>query len=63
MKKINKYENCTSIIHIPEDELFQERLLKATEQFMRKVIEREFANGNSYTSRNFSEKQVLGRKT
>ena len=39
MKKTYKYENCTVIVHIPDDEYFQERLCKASEIFMRKVIQ------------------------
>lgn len=60
MKKVYKYENCTVILHIPEDDEFQERLRKASENFMRKVLfERMVASGNSNTSRDFREKQVL----
>lgn len=60
MKKVYKYENCTVILNIPEDDGFQERLRKASEDFMRKVIfERMVASGNSNTRRNFREKQVL----
>lgn len=60
MKKVYKYENCTVILHIPEDDKFQERLRKASENFMRKVLfERMVASGNSNTSRDFREKQVL----
>ena len=38
MKKTYKYDNCTLIVHMPDDEYFQERLRKASENFMRKVI-------------------------
>lgn len=60
MKKVYKYENCTVILHIPEDSGFQERLRKASEDFMRKVLfERMNVNGNSNTRGNLREKQVL----
>jgi hypothetical protein len=62
MKKIYNYENCRVTIHIPEDTEFQERLRKASENFMRKVInERIEGNGNSNTSGDFREKQILHR--
>lgn len=60
MKKIYNYQNCTVILHIPDDDQFQERLRKASERFMRKVLfERAGTNGNSYKSRDLREKQVL----
>ena len=39
MKKTYKYDNCTVNVHIPDDDKFQERLCKASETFMRKVIQ------------------------
>ena len=60
MKKVYKYENCTVILHIPDDDKFQERLRKASEDFMRKVLfERMSVSGNSNKSRDFREKQIL----
>lgn len=38
MKKIYIFDNSKVIVNIPEDEEFQERLRKASEDFMRKVI-------------------------
>ncbi len=38
MKKTYKYDNCTVNVYVPDDENFQERLRKASENFMRKVI-------------------------
>ena len=38
MEKIYKYENCTVIVHIPDDDCFQKRLCKASENFMKKVL-------------------------
>ena len=62
MKKIYNYDNCRVAIHIPEDTEFQERLRNASENFMRKVInERVEGNGNSNTSGDFREKQILHR--
>ena len=54
MKKTYKYDNCTVNVHIPDDDQFQERLYKASENFMKKVFsERVNKNGNNNTSRNF----------
>ena len=53
MKKTYNYDNCTVNVHIPNDDKFQERLLKASENFMRKVINGGHQNGNSNKSRNF----------
>lgn len=56
MKKTYKYENCTVNVHIPNDDCFQERLCKASENFMKKVMSGGSRYGNSNTSRNFSKK-------
>lgn len=56
MKKTYKYENCTVNVHIPNDDGFQERLYKASENFMRKVMSGGKKNGNFNTSGNFREK-------
>ena len=56
MEKIYKYENCTVIVHIPDDDRFQERLCKASKTFMQKVISGGSKHVNSDTSRNFREK-------
>ena len=57
MKKIYNYENCMVTIHIPEDTEFQERLRKASENFMRKVLnERMTANGNGTTRTTINKK-------
>ena len=62
MKKTYKYDNCTVNVYVPDDECFQKRLCKASENFMRKVIkEGKHKNVNSNTSRNFTKKQVLHR--
>lgn len=48
MRKVYNYENCKVIVHMPEDDQFQERLRKASEKFMRKVLfERKNENGHS----------------
>lgn len=47
MKKVYVYDNCKVIVNIPDDVDFQERLRKASENFMRKIIvERTKVNGN-----------------
>ena len=57
MEKTYNYDNCTVKVHIPNDEEFQERLRKASETFMRKVIhERNNQNGNSNTRTNIRKK-------
>ena len=57
MKKVYNYENCRVSLHIPDDDGFQERLLKASENFMRRVMnERTNDNGNSYTRGNIRKK-------
>ena len=61
MNKIYNYENCRVAVYIPEDTEFQERLRKASEKFMRKVIREGRKNGNSNTSRDFREEQILHR--
>lgn len=38
MKKIFIFDNCKVIVNLPEDEEFQERLRKASERFMKKVL-------------------------
>ena len=38
MRKVYNYENCKVVVHIPDDDQFQERLLKASEKFMKKVF-------------------------
>ena len=38
MRKVYNYENCKVVVHIPDDDQFQERLLKASENFMKKVL-------------------------
>ena len=43
-------------MHIPEDAEFRERLRKASENFMRKVMNEEKKNGNSNTRRDFRKK-------
>ena len=57
MEKIYEYENCRVVMHIPDDDGFQERLRKASENFMKKVLsERAKSNGNCNTTKNFREK-------
>lgn len=53
MKKTYKYENCTVNVYMPDDDCFKERLRKASENFMRKVLSEGKRNGNSNTRNNF----------
>ena len=55
MKKTYKYDNCTVNVYIPNDDKFQDRLRKASETFMRKVMSEGNNIGNSNTRRNFRE--------
>lgn len=58
MKKIYEYQNGT--VHISLSDSFnQEYLKKATQEFLKKVISEGNQNGNSNTSTNFREKQIL----
>lgn len=41
MRKIFIFDNCRAIVNLPEDEEFQERIRKASERFMRKIITNE----------------------
>ena len=45
MKKVYQYDNCKVIIHMPEDDSFKERLRKASENFMKKMM----SDGNKST--------------
>ena len=57
MNKTYNYENCTVNVYVPDDENFQERLRKASENFMRKVMnERNNDNGNCNSSKDFRKK-------
>ena len=44
MRKVYHYDNCKVVIHIPEDEQFQERLRKASENFMKKLMNTKKTN-------------------
>lgn len=58
MERIYKTTNGTIVVTLPES-CDREELKKATEEFMKKVISEVKNNGNSNTSRNFREKQIL----
>lgn len=58
MKRTYKYQNGT--VHVVLQKSYdQERLKKATQEFLKKVISEGTNNGNSNTSGNFREKQIL----
>ena len=60
MEKEYKYENAYVRIIVPDDHS-NERVRKATEEFLRKVIEKENQNGNKHTTRDIEEKSVLDK--
>lgn len=55
MEKIYRYDNATIYI-LNLDDYNRERLKKATEVFLRKVISGGRKNGDSNTTRDFREK-------
>ena len=60
MQKVYKYQNGTIYVTLPES--FNLDLLKEiTEDFLKKAISEDVKNGNSNTSKDFTEKQVLHR--
>ena len=62
MDKIYRYDNATIYV-LRLDKYDRENLKKATEVFLRKVVSGGNKNGNSNSSKNFREKQVLYRQT
>lgn len=60
MERIYECENGTIYVTIPET-CDREKLRKVTEEFLKKVIREEKKNGNTDTSRDFREKQILHR--
>ena len=60
MKKTYKYQN--GVIHVTLLKSYdRENLIKATEEFLKKVISEGIKDGNGNTSRDFREKQILHR--
>lgn len=58
MEKAYKYKNGTIFVTLPES-CDREKLIKATEDFLKKVISEGNKNGYSNTRRDFREKQIL----
>ena len=58
MKRTYKYQNGTVYIVLQKSH-DQEHLKKATQEFLKKVISEGTNNGNSNTSGDFREKQIL----
>lgn len=57
MKKIAKYTNCVVTVFISDNGSFQDRLEKASENFMRKVLmERKMVYGNNDKTEYFDKK-------
>jgi hypothetical protein len=60
MQKIYKYENSIVTVVMFETDI-SEKFKDCTENFLRKVLKERNNYGNSNTSRNFNEKQILHR--
>lgn len=60
MERTYKYKNGTIYVTIPET-CDREKLRKVTEEFLKKVMYGGTKNGDSNTSRNFREEQILHR--
>lgn len=58
MRKVYEYQNGTIYVKLPKS-CNREVLKKVTEDFLKKVISEGTKNGNSNTSKNFTEKQIL----
>lgn len=58
MEKTYKCKNGIIYVTLPES-CDREELKKATEEFLKKVISGGKNNGNTNTSRNLGEKQIL----
>ena len=56
------YEYKNAVLRVRSIDTYdREKFKKATEIFLRRVIEEEQTNGNSNTSGDFREKQILHR--
>ena len=62
MDKTYKYRSGTICVEVP-DSCDREALRKVTEEFLKKVLSGGKKNGNSNTSGDFREKQILHRQT
>lgn len=60
MDKAYRYRSGTIYVELP-DSCDREALRKVTEEFLKKVISEGKKNGNSNTSTNLREKQILHR--
>ena len=60
MQRTYEYKNGTIYVTLPET-CDREKLRKVTEDFLKKVISGGKKNGNSNTSGDFREKQILHR--
>lgn len=58
MEKIYRYDNGTIYV-VNLDNYDREKLKKATEVFLKKIISGGKKNGDSNSSRDFREKQIL----
>lgn len=60
MEKEYKYENAYVRIIVPDNHS-NKRIRKATEEFLRKVIEKENQNGNEHKTGDFKEEPILDK--
>ena len=60
MERVYKCKNGTIYVTIPES-CDREKLQRVTEEFLKKVISGGKKNGDSNTSKNVGEKQILHR--
>lgn len=60
MDKTYRYRSGTIHVELP-DSCDREALMKVTEEFLKKVISGGKKNGNTYTSGDFREEQILHR--
>lgn len=58
MDRTYKYRNGTIYVTLPES-CDREKLKNVTEEFLKKVLSEGSKNGNSNTSGDFREKQIL----
>lgn len=60
MQKVYRYVNCMVYVDCP-DTYDLDRFKTQTESFLRKVIEERLKHGNSDTTRDFKEEQILDK--
>lgn len=61
MEKEYRYETAIIRVIVPENH-DKNRIHKATEEFLRKVIEKENQNGNKHKTGDIEEKSILDKQ-